>query len=90
MMIARHVRIVGRVQGVFFRAWTREEARRLGLSGWVRNRSDGSVEAHLEGDVDAVERMVALLHNGPVHAEVSSVGVNEAELENLRNFEVRH
>jgi acylphosphatase len=90
MTIACHVRIVGHVQGVFFRAWTRDEARRLELLGWVRNCSDGSVEAHLEGDVDSIERMVALLHDGPVHAKVRSVDVTEAELEDVRDFEVRH
>ena len=51
--VARHVRIYGRVQGVFFRAWTREEAERLGVTGWVRNCPDGRVEAHVEGDETA-------------------------------------
>ena len=90
MIIARHVRIYGRVQGVFFRAWTREEARRRGLAGWVRNCADGSVEAHLEGEPDAVDRMIVLLHEGPLHAEVSHVEVSQAEPEGLSGFEVRH
>ena len=89
-MIARHVRIVGRVQGVFFRAWTREEARRLGLSGWVRNCSDGSVEAHLEGDVDKIELMIALLHEGPPRARVEDLTVEPVEAQGVRGFSVRH
>ena len=87
---ARHVRISGLVQGVFFRAWTREEARRLGLAGWVRNCPDGSVEAHIEGEFDAVERIIALLHDGPPHAQVSHVEVREAEPEELSGFSINH
>jgi len=49
MAAARHVQVTGRVQGVFFRGWTQEQAERLGVNGWVRNCPDGSVEAHLEG-----------------------------------------
>ena len=67
------VRIRGRVQGVWFRAWTVEQARGLGLSGWVRNRADGSVEALFAGAVGAVERMVALCHQGPPAARVDRV-----------------
>ena len=52
--IARHVRVTGRVQGVFFRAWAQGEARELGVSGWIRNLRDGAVEAHLEGEEAAV------------------------------------
>ena len=51
--VARHVIITGRVQGVFFRAWTCDEAETIGVNGWVRNCSDGSVEAHAEGDAEA-------------------------------------
>ena len=56
--VARHVRVTGRVQGVFYRAWTREQAHALGVHGWVRNCPDGSVEAHAEGDEQAVEELV--------------------------------
>ena len=52
--IARHLSITGRVQGVFFRAWSREQADQLGVRGWIRNRPDGHVEAHVEGDEAAV------------------------------------
>lgn len=68
-----HVVIRGRVQGVAFRAWTRREAGRLGLSGWVRNRRDGSVEAVFSGGEAAVEAMLAACRRGPVAAEVTAV-----------------
>jgi len=88
--IARHVRVTGRVQGVFFRAWTAEQARILGVCGWVRNAPDGSVEAHLQGDKWAVQRMIELLHRGPPSAEVDQVLVEDAELGAVLEFEVRH
>ena len=88
--IARHVRVTGFVQGVFFREWTREEARKLGVTGWVRNCPDGSVEAHLEGNHDKVEKLVALLREGPPHARVEDVEVSEGQAEGSDRFEVRH
>ncbi len=71
----KQVRVVirGRVQGVWFRGWTEEQARRLGLSGWVRNRRDGSVEAVFRGDDGAVETMLASCWQGPRFARVDSV-----------------
>jgi acylphosphatase len=59
------VRVSGRVQGVAYRAWARDEAERLGLSGWVRNERDGSVTALLAGPEEAVARMVAAMRVGP-------------------------
>lgn len=69
----RHVRITGRVQGVSYRAWARAEAARLGLSGWTRNRRDGSVEVLVSGPADAVERMVELCRDGPPAARVGAI-----------------
>jgi acylphosphatase len=63
----------GRVQGVFFRVETRERARSLGLSGWVRNASDGSVEAVFEGDRERIESMLAWCRHGPSLARVDEV-----------------
>jgi len=74
---AVRLRIRGRVQGVWFRGWTCEQAIARGLSGWVRNRRDGSVEALLVGPPDAVEAMVAACRHGPTHARVDEV-VQEA------------
>ena len=89
-MTARRVRVTGRVQGVFFRAWTQQQARELGVKGWVRNAEDGSVEAHLEGDEAAIKALIDKLHEGPPSAEVEDVEVDEAEAEGLSGFEVRH
>ena len=90
MTAARRVRVTGRVQGVFFRAWTRDEAKALGLTGWVRNAADGSVEAFLEGSESAVAKMIELLGQGPSHARVDEVDVEEADPEVHDRFEVRH
>jgi acylphosphatase len=68
-----HVLIEGRVQGVFFRASTRDEAQARGLTGWVRNRPDGRVEAVFEGDKQVVENMLAWCHKGPSYAYVDRV-----------------
>ncbi|MGW9231244.1 acylphosphatase [Pseudorhizobium sp. NPDC055634] len=66
-------RIRGRVQGVGYRAWTRSEAERLGLAGWVRNEPDGTVAALLAGPAEAVDAMIERLRNGPPGASVSAV-----------------
>jgi acylphosphatase len=89
-MIARRVRVSGRVQGVFFRAWTRDEARKLGVTGWVRNCPDGSVEAHVEGGDCAVGKLIDSLHCGPPQARVDRMDVTEARVEGLNAFDVRH
>jgi acylphosphatase len=70
-----HVVVTGRVQGVFFRGQTRDRARSLGLGGWVRNNSDGSVEAVFEGDEERVESMVEWCRRGPAYADVEDVQV---------------
>lgn len=73
--VRAEVVISGRVQGVFFRAHTRERARELGLTGWVRNRFDGRVEAVFEGQRGKVQRMVAWCYRGPRYAQVDNVDV---------------
>ena len=88
--VALHIRISGQVQGVFFRAWTAERARELGVNGWVRNAPDGSVEGHLEGDKSAVQQLVDHLHQGPPSARVTNVDVEVAEPRGSDRFEVRH
>lgn len=87
---ARRVRVTGRVQGVFFRAWTADEARALSVAGWIRNRSDGSVEAHLEGEEEAVDELIQLIREGPPDAEVEGVAITESDPEGLNGFEVLH
>jgi acylphosphatase len=71
--------ITGRVQGVGYRAWALQMASRLGLRGWVRNRSDGSVEALVIGEDDAVARIVEACREGPFGARVSDVAVSDAD-----------
>ena len=73
-----HVR--GRVQGVWFRGWTREQAVALGLDGHARNLPDGSVEVLAQGDPAAVEALVAACHEGPPSARVEAVGHDEEEV----------
>ena len=73
------VRIEGRVQGVFFRAYTQEEGERLGLQGWVRNRPDGSVEAAIEGEASQVDQMIQWCHRGSPMSQVTRVEVTEEE-----------
>ena len=87
--VARHVRVTGRVQGVFFRAWSQGQARELGVNGWIRNCPDGSVEAHLAGEEDAVVRMVERMRRGPADARVDTVTVEEVEPEITNRFELR-
>ena len=72
------VRITGRVQGVWFRGWTVDEATRLKLSGWVRNRRDGAVEALFSGPAPAVDQMLAACRRGPPAASVDDVTVSPA------------
>lgn len=88
-MVARNVQIYGRVQGVFFRQWAVNQARELGVSGWVRNRADGSVEAHVAGGKGAVMQMVDRMRDGPPSARVDDFVVTEVEAESIEGFSVR-
>ena len=72
-MIARHIVVRGRVQGVGYRYAMTETAEALGVTGWVRNRRDGTVEAVVQGDEELVERLVAWCGRGPVGASVTAV-----------------
>lgn len=90
MAQARRLRINGRVQGVFFRAWTREQARALGITGWVRNCPDGSVEALIEGSPNELDRLIEHLRRGPDGARVDDLQSEVAVPEGAGTFEVRH
>lgn len=83
--------VFGKVQGVFYRASTREKARELGLRGWVRNREDGSVEAVAEGEEEALEALLEWAKEGPERARVEEVKAREEETEgeDLSEFQVR-
>jgi acylphosphatase len=76
-MKAVQARVTGRVQGVSFRWYAQEQARSLGVVGWVRNEPDGSVLLHAEGEDDAVDALVDWCHEGPGLARVSNVAVRE-------------
>jgi acylphosphatase len=88
-MIRRRVAIYGHVQGVFFRDSTRRLAEREGVTGWIRNRPDGAVEAVFEGEPDSVERLVSFARKGPRGAQVERVELAEEHPEGLRGFNVR-
>jgi acylphosphatase len=87
----RCVRVVvsGQVQGVFFRTTGAKLARELGVTGWIRNRPGGDVEAVFEGADDAVERLIAWCHEGPPHARVGRVEVADERPSGLGGFEIR-
>lgn len=88
-VVARHLMILGRVQGVFYRNWTVDTARSLGLAGWVRNRMDGSVEAFVQGNADAVARFITLAQDGPPAAKVARIDASDVAEEALGSFEKR-
>jgi acylphosphatase len=87
--VRRRAVIRGRVQGVWFRGATEEQARRRGVDGWVRNRPDGSVEAVFEGAPDAVAALVEFVRRGPPAARVERVEELEEPPEGERGFAVR-
>jgi acylphosphatase len=90
-MIAKHVFISGRVQGVFYRDTTRRTARRLGVVGWVRNCLDGRVEAFVQGSEEAVNDLLEWFHEGPSMARVDQVSAEDVEADpELSHFRVRY
>jgi acylphosphatase len=78
MIVARHYIVTGRVQGVGFRYFAQDAAVREGVSGFVRNRPDGSVEAHVEGEIEAVTRVERALAQGPPGSRVEHLAVEPA------------
>jgi acylphosphatase len=87
--IRRRVIVEGRIQGVFFRDSVGEHARAHGVAGWICNRSDGAVEAVLEGRPDNVERVVRFCKIGPRQASVERIDVTDEEPEGLSGFVIR-
>lgn len=79
MQVVRHIVVKGRVQGVGYRAWLADEARTNGLSGWVRNRRDGAVEAVLAGEAAVVAAMIARCRQGPPSARVDVIDAAERD-----------
>jgi acylphosphatase len=87
--VRRRVTVHGDVQGVFFRETARRKATEAGVSGWIANRSDGTVEAVFEGAPDAVDQLVGFCREGPTAAQVERADVREEEPEGLSGFAVR-
>jgi len=88
--VARRLRVHGLVQGVYYRYTMRQVAGTLGLSGWVSNRHDGSVEAFVQGPAEGVERLIAWCREGPRGARVERVDVEDAALDaRLTGFGIR-
>jgi acylphosphatase len=81
--------VQGRVQGVFFRDSCARQARSAGVAGWIRNRSDGAVEAHFEGLEPVVDRLVAWCRQGPARATVTGVDVREDSPAGLEGFRIQ-
>ena len=86
--VALRVRVHGVVQGVFFRDGCATEARRLGVTGWVRNEDDGTVMVHVEGEPHAVGAVLDWCRSGPPRAEVDRVEQEDAEAQGFTDFEV--
>lgn len=89
-MKAVHLKVYGRVQGVFFRKHTKEKADALGVTGNVRNCSDGSVEIFAEGDPQVLGEFVNWCHSGPSRARVDRLDINEHPLKNYSGFLIIH
>ena len=87
-MIRQRVIVHGRVQAVGFRFSTRVEAQRLGVSGWIKNRSDGAVEAEIEGEPTAVDAMLSWLDEGPPGADVTTMSTADLSPTGERGFRV--
>lgn len=87
--LCMHGYVSGRVQGVFYRQATAEQAERLDLDGWVRNLDDGRVELLFEGEASAVRELAAWLERGPPQAKVTAVALEEQALQGIAGFIVR-
>lgn len=90
METTKHLQIFGSVQGVGYRAWTQFTAKNMNLTGWVRNRSDGTVEAVVTGPEKTVTNFVSACYQGPASANVENISVRDGVSEDLENFEIRN
>ena len=89
MIEAIHIIIYGKVQGVWFRAGSKERAGDLGIFGWVKNRPEGTVEIHAEGESFQLENFIAWCHKGTPAANVTSLDIKPIQLKNFTSFEIR-
>jgi acylphosphatase len=88
MKEATHIMVHGRVQGVWFRAGTKEKADELGLLGWVKNRPEGTVEIHVEGEKLQLEKFIAWCRLGPPAADVTSLDIDEVIVKEHKYFDI--
>ena len=89
--VRAHIQVAGRVQGVFFRQTTAEEANRIGVTGWVKNLPNGDVEAVIEGTQENVDRLIVWCHHGPPAARVDGVSISwEAPTGQFTRFSVTY
>jgi acylphosphatase len=89
-MIRKHLRITGKVQGVWYRSWFADQAQSLGIDGWVRNRADGSVEAVVQGPSEMIDAIIVKAHEGSPASRVADVIVtDDVPAETLQGFEKR-
>ena len=85
-----YLKIVGRVQGVYFRQSTREKAKELGIAGTVRNMEDGSVEVYAEGEAEQMRLFITWCNVGPLAAAVTKVEIHDSPLKNFDGFKIIH
>lgn len=89
-MVCYQITVIGRVQGVFYRASAKNKALDLGVKGWVRNEPDGSVLIEAEGSKDKIVDFINWCKEGPDYAKVVEVTNSEVELKSYKNFDIRH
>ncbi|MFB3764664.1 MAG: acylphosphatase [Methanotrichaceae archaeon] len=88
MSLCVHVRVSGMVQGVFYRAFTRDKALGLGINGWVRNIPGGGVEAVLEGERQKIGELLAMMKKGPASSMVSGIELSEIRCKGYEDFKI--
>lgn len=89
-MVAKRFVVTGTVQGVFFRTYTKAKANELGITGWVRNCDDGTVEVHAEGEEAALEQLEEWLQRGPTVARVVAVETQDAMPQGMDSFNIKY
>ncbi|MCF7910702.1 acylphosphatase [Candidatus Pacearchaeota archaeon] len=82
--------INGTVQGVFFRAFVKENAEKLNIKGFVRNLEDGRVEVFIEGDIDSVKKMIEICKKGPKHSQIRNVEEKSEKFQDFKQFKILH
>ena len=90
MLMGVHLIVHGKVQGVWYRAGTREQALKMGLCGWAKNCLNGTVEIHAEGEKEILEQFINWCRKGPPAAQVSALDIEWVEPQGLTTFEVHH